>query len=162
MKELILIVLMAILYLDTSPIIFNGTTMNTLTNWYVLDDGVMGGLSNGSMVLNEAGNIRYTGTVRLENNGGFSSIRHRFKKKAVSKYTYVVLKIKGDGKTYQFRIKSDVSQRFSYINTLDTSGSWETVKLRLDCFYPSFRGKYLGQTQLPGPDYGRDCHFNWK
>lgn len=150
MKRFIILMLMGILYQDTSPVLFNGADTNSFYNWFVVDDGVMGGLSQGSLTLNDAGNIQYTGTVRLENNGGFSSIRHTFKTKEVSKYKFMVLIIKGDSKNYQFRIKSDTSQRFSYITGFETSGSWETIKLRLDRFYPSFRGTTLNQHNYPG------------
>ena len=61
----------------------------------------------------------------------------------------MVLKIKGDGKNYQFRIKSETSQRFSYITEFETTGLWETIKLRLDRFYPSFRGTTLNQPNYP-------------
>ena len=150
MKGLLLLLLMGLFYQDTSPVLFNGANANTLSNWYALDDGVMGGLSQGSLTLNDVGNMHYTGTVRLENNGGFSSIRHKFESKDVSCYAFVVLKIKGDGKNYQFRIKSDSSQRFSYINSFKTSGSWETIKLQLSSFYPSFRGYTLDKPNYPG------------
>lgn len=150
MKGFIILMFMGILFQDTSPVIFNGADTNSLSDWFVVNDGVMGGLSQGSLTLSNAGNIQYTGTVRLENNGGFSSLRHTFKTKEVSKYSFVVLKIKGDGKNYQFRIKSDTSQRFSYITGFKTSGSWETIKLRLDSFYPSFRGITLNQPNYPG------------
>lgn len=140
---------MGMLFQDTSPVLFKGSDTNTLTNWYVVDDGVMGGVSEGKLQFNGKGNILYTGVVRLENNGGFSSLRHRFATKKTSSYTFVILKIKGDGKPYQFRIKSEASQRFSYIQHFDTSGAWETIKIRLDSFYPSFRGTTLDKPNYP-------------
>ena len=55
----------------------------------------------------------------------------------------LVLKIKGDGKRYQFRIKSESYQRHSHIQYFETSGDWQTVKLKLADFYPTFRGMRL-------------------
>lgn len=150
MKGLLLLFLMSLLYQDISPVLFNGANSNTLSSWFVVDDGVMGGLSQGDIALNEKGNIRYTGVVRLENNGGFSSIHYKFATKDVSQYTFVTLKIKGDGKNYQFRIKSETSQRYYYINSFETSGSWQTIKLRLDSFYPSYRGYTIDKPDYPG------------
>jgi NADH dehydrogenase [ubiquinone] 1 alpha subcomplex assembly factor 1 len=55
----------------------------------------------------------------------------------------VVLRIKGDGKRYQFRVKDKTSQYHSYITYFETSGEWQTVRLPLRDFYPSFRGRKL-------------------
>lgn len=150
MKGILLLLLMSLLNQDISPVLFSGSKTNTLSSWFVIDDGVMGGLSQGSITLNEEGNISYTGVVRLDNNGGFSSIQHKFAIKDVSKYTFVVLKIKGDGKNYQFRIKSEASQRYYYIKSFETSESRETIKLRLDSFYPSYRGYTIDKPNYPG------------
>jgi len=51
--------------------IFDFTEKSDLTNWYVVVDGVMGGLSQGSFGVNDEGNGVFKGTVSLENNGGF-------------------------------------------------------------------------------------------
>ncbi len=119
-------------------------------NWFVVDDGVMGGLSQGALRKNDSGNALYTGTVRTENNGGFSSIRHNFESINVSDYTKVKLKLKGDGKSYQFRIKEDRSQQYSYIQTFQTSGDWETIEISLATCYPSFRGVKLKMPNYSG------------
>ena len=44
-------------------------------SWYSLNDGVMGGLSSGASVPNND-YLVYKGQLSLENNGGFSQIRH--------------------------------------------------------------------------------------
>ncbi len=96
---------------------------NDLSTWHVVDDGVMGGLSQGSLILNNDGNAVYSGYVTTKNNGGFSSVQHNFNKKEVSKFRHVSFK---------------------------TSGNWETIKLPLDSFYPSFRGHTLDKPNYPG------------
>jgi len=123
--------------------IFDFNKNSNMTNWRIIDDGVMGGLSQGSMILNIEGHAVYSGFVTTENNGGFSSVRYNFETKDVSKYNYVVLRIKGDGKPYQFRIKQNRYDRHSYINYFDTTGEWQEIKIPLDSFYPSFRGYKL-------------------
>lgn len=121
-----------------------------VTNWYVVDDGVMGGLSQGDLNLNKARNLLYTGTVKTENNGGFSSIRHNFEVLDVSNYKTIKVVLKGDGKSYQFRIKDNRSQGFSYIKIFETTGEWETVEIPLDQFYPSYRGYTLDKPNYSG------------
>lgn len=47
--------------------------------WRSLNDGIMGGVSDGAMApLDGGGGARFTGVVRLENNGGFASVRASF------------------------------------------------------------------------------------
>lgn len=113
------------------------------TNWRVVDDGVMGGLSQGKLKVDNEGNGLYSGTVSTENNGGFSSLRYRFDAIEASEDQSIVLRIKGDGKKYQFRVKDKVNQYYSYIYTFQTSGEWQTVKIPLAEMYPSYRGRKL-------------------
>ena len=126
-------------------VLFDFNDDSSISNWTIVDDGVMGGLSKGSISLNENGHAEFKGYVTTENNGGFSSIRYNFKPKQTSGYSHVVLKIKGDGKNYQFRIKKSRLDRASYINTFNTSGYWEEIKIALSSFYPSYRGYKLNK-----------------
>ncbi len=43
--------------------------------WQVVNDGVMGGLSRGSVKVTEGHTLLFAGETSLRNNGGFSSIR---------------------------------------------------------------------------------------
>jgi len=52
-----------------------------------------------------------------------------------------VLRIKGDGKRYQFRIKADLSDNYSFIQYFETNGEWQTVKISLDEMYAVYRGR---------------------
>lgn len=116
---------------------------NSLSDWRIVDDVVMGGRSDGKFYKTRNGNAVFEGRVSLENNGGFSSIRHRFPKLNVEGKTTVKIKLKGDGKAYQFRIKSQTRDYFSYINDFTTSGEWEEVEIVLADMYPAFRGRNL-------------------
>ncbi len=112
--------------------------------WRVVDDVVMGGRSEGNFEIDTEGHGHFFGTVSLENNGGFSSIRHRLSDPlSTQKAKKIRLKIKGDGKRFQFRIKAKASDYYSYIQYFETSGEWETVDLKLKDFYASFRGRKL-------------------
>jgi hypothetical protein len=124
-------------------IIYNFQKDASTTNWRVVDDGVMGGLSQGKLKVDNEGNGLYSGTVSTENNGGFSSLRYRFDAIEASEDQSIVLRIKGDGKKYQFRVKDKVNQYYSYIYTFQTSGEWQTVKIPLAEMYPSYRGRKL-------------------
>jgi NADH dehydrogenase [ubiquinone] 1 alpha subcomplex assembly factor 1 len=138
------------------------TTMDTLTlfdfeknaniqNWRVVDDVVMGGRSSGSFSLSPEGYGVFAGRVSLENNGGFSSVRYEFDKKQIKGYRKVVIRLKGDGKDYQFRIKEDSDTYYSYIAPFATSGDWQEIEIPLTEMYPSFRGRKL---DLPNFSHG--------
>ncbi len=60
----------------------------------------MGGQSISKFHINEADQGVFKGTVSLENNGGFSSVRFRFNQKNIEGYKKVKLRLKGDGKRY--------------------------------------------------------------
>jgi len=124
-------------------IIFEFNTESEVRNWQIVDDAVMGGRSNGRFYLHKEGYGVFEGTISLENNGGFSSVRYRFDTKNIEKYNKIVLRLKGDGKLYQFRLKSDRYDSFSYIHPIQTSGLPESIAIPLSGMYPSFRGRKL-------------------
>lgn len=126
-------------------VIVDFKNLTDLRDWTVVDDGVMGGKSAGSFTLNADGNAVFSGSISLDNNGGFSSVRSRFQKIAVSDYTSIVLKLRGDGKNYQFRIKANSAEAYSYIASFSTSGEWQEIEILLKDMYPSFRGRRLDQ-----------------
>jgi len=57
--------------------IFDFTPDSDISDWRTVDDTVMGGVSDGNFKLNEEGHGLYSGSVSLDNNGGFSSLRYR-------------------------------------------------------------------------------------
>jgi hypothetical protein len=134
------------------------TQDSDLGTWEVQDDVVMGGRSQGRLAVNEAGNAVFTGTVSLENNGGFSSIQRSFDPLDVSKYCALVLGLKGDGKRYQLRIDAIPDARHSYAYDFQTSGDWQAIEIPFADMYaihhgdrldlPNYPGKKLAQIQL--------------
>lgn len=120
-----------------------------LSNWRVVDDVVMGGRSDGNLMINEEGNGVFYGKVSLENYGGFSSVRYRFEQIEVSKYKTCKIRLRGDSKKYQFRAKTNVYDRHSYIHYFQTSGEWEIIKIPLKEMYPTFRGMELNMPNYP-------------
>ena len=129
----------------TTPIIFDFNNESNLENWVIVDDVVMGGRSSGTFGLNADGHGVFQGAVSLENNGGFSSVRYRFQKMPTKGSTKVVIQLKGDGKKYQFRIKANSSDYYSYISSFETNGQWQDIEISLKDMYPSFRGRRLDQ-----------------
>lgn len=129
---------------DEVLIDFNHDT--NLSNWYIVDDVVMGGRSDGNFVIDENGTGVFYGYVSTENNGGFSSVRYSFNERRLKDRSHCLIRLKGDGKSYQFRVKDSSRKRYSYISTFDTTGEWETISIDLKTMYPSFRGMRLNQS----------------
>jgi NADH dehydrogenase [ubiquinone] 1 alpha subcomplex assembly factor 1 len=153
-----LIFILTLFSLMSSKIIFDFNKKSNLRNWIIVDDIVMGGQSSGSLKLNADGFGVFQGSISLDNNGGFSSVRYRFQKIAIDNYTEIVLKLKGDGKKYQFRIKSNSRDYYSYITPFLTSGEWQEVRIPLKEMYPSFRGRRLNQPNFSN-DYIEEITF---
>jgi len=123
--------------------IFDFNKDSNTQGWRIVDDIVMGGKSSGRFTLSPDGFGLFEGEISLENNGGFSSVNYRFKKLKVTTGSSLLLKIKGDGKNYQFRIKDNSSHSYSYITLFATSGVWQEIEIPLKDLYPSFRGRKL-------------------
>lgn len=122
--------------------------------WRIVDDVVMGGRSNGQFEMTKEGHGLFHGFVSLANNGGFSSVRYRFKEKDIKDFTKVIIRLKGDGNRYQFRVKSSSYDRYSYIEYFKTNGEWQTIEIALEEMYPTFRGMKLRMPNFPAEKLG--------
>jgi len=138
----------------TSKVIFDFDKQTSIKDWVIVDDVVMGGVSSGNFSLNSDGFGVFKGEVSLENNGGFSSVRHNLKAPVeVGKYKKIRLRLKGDGKTYQFRIKSKLGNYYTYVYAFQTTGQWENIDIALQDMYPSFRGQKLKQPNFSSSSF---------
>lgn len=108
--------------------------------WRSVNDGVMGGVSSGSMLQN--GNVlAFTGELSLENNGGFASVR-RLAEQDLTGATGVRIEVRGDGREYQFRIRQSNSfDGVAWRAMFSTKDEWQTIEISLDQFVPVFRGR---------------------
>ena len=110
--------------------------------WFSINDGVMGGLSSGSLVRVEPGSARFLGHVSLENNGGFASVRSRALTVSLAGYHGVELRVRGDGKKYKLRLKTDGGpEGFCYeIPFHPIKESWRIERLPFEKAKATFRG----------------------
>jgi len=135
---------------ENMNLIFNFSQSSKMNDWKVVNDDVMGGISRASFDLNTEGDAEFKGTVSTANNGGFASVRYRFKAKDITKKKTITIRLKGDSKPYQFRVKSKAADYYSYITTFSTIGDWETIQINLKDLYPSFRGNKLNEENFNG------------
>lgn len=142
----------------SAQVIFDFNEGCDLQQWRVVDDGVMGGRSKGNIIVTDEGHGKYYGKISLDNNGGFSSIRYRFAPLAVKHYKNVVIRLKGDGRKYQFRVKANSQEYYSYIAPFHTSGEWEEITISLEDMYPMFRGRAVDLPNFSN-DYLQEITF---
>tara|TARA_Y100000766_G_C18602960_1_gene457590 strand:- start:80 stop:571 length:492 start_codon:yes stop_codon:yes gene_type:complete len=116
--------------------------------WIVVNDGVMGGFSSSKITVNSNGDGVFSGHVSLENNGGFCSVKYPLNSLKISKFNTFEIRIKGDGKKYQFRVKSKLNEYISYKFDFRTNGNWEVLKIPFKNLMPTFRGKMLDMSHF--------------
>ncbi|MFB9272757.1 MULTISPECIES: CIA30 family protein [Flavobacteriaceae] len=138
--------------LNANHTIVDFTKNSKLHSWSIVNDVVMGGKSTSTIEINEEGNAVFKGAVSLENNGGFSSLRYRFEKLDISNFSKIKIRLKGDGKKYQFRIKPSRFNQYSYVGYFQTSGEWQTIELKLTDLTPVFRGRKLDMPNFYGTE----------
>ena len=123
--------------------IFTFNNELSLNNWIVVNDDVMGGISRSNLILNSDYNGVFFGNISTAYNGGFASIRYNCERQYIKNYKNIILRIKGDKKEYQFRIKSSLEDYYSYVYTFKTTGEWENITIPLNKMYASYRGRRL-------------------
>ena len=139
-------------------VMFQFNQKSEINNWLIVDDNVMGGKSLSTFKLNTDGYGVFGGSISLENNGGFCSVRYSFEKVKLKGNSKIRIKLLGDGKNYQFRIKSNSGDYYSYITTFSTSGVWQETEISLKDMYPSFRGRRLDKPNF-SEDYFEEITF---
>lgn len=123
----------AIIYFDTTK---------EIQKWFSINDDVMGGLSTSQIHLTEQGTAIFTGTLSLENNGGFASVRTPVYGHPLDRSEGLAIRVKGDGHRYKLRIHTDDRwDGIAYSADFTTvDGEWMTVHVPFDKFIPTFRG----------------------
>ena len=108
--------------------------------WLTVNDGVMGGISS-SRLVEADGVLTFAGELSLENNGGFASVR-RMVENDLSQITGVRLEVRGDQRTYQFRLRqNDRFDGVAWRAEFNTTEEWQTLELPFNQFVPVFRGR---------------------
>lgn len=130
-------------------LIFDFNLKSDLINWRIVNDAVMGGQSESKFYLNQDGNGTFEGNVSLENNGGFCSVKYIFEPLFLKSATHFCIRLKGDGKQYQFRVKTHRTDSHSYVFPFQTNTDWQTIEIPINELYPAFRGRKL---DLPNYD----------
>ena len=139
-----------LLYFNLNNIMAQSTVLENFDlknqlSWRIINDGVMGGISSSQMEILANGKGQFSGTVSLENNGGFASTRGILNNQLTKPFTKVKIRVKGDGKKYSFRIRTaDNFAGVSYKMDFRTKNAeWKEIILPLADFIPTWRGRQL-------------------
>ena len=115
-----------------------------------IDDAVMGGVSSSRLVQAAPGIAAFEGTVSLENNGGFASVRSRPRDWRMAGATVLVLRLRGDGKAYRVNLRTpNTPSAFRFEAPLELpAGTWREVEVPI----AALRAKAFGRpVPLVGP-----------
>jgi monofunctional biosynthetic peptidoglycan transglycosylase len=129
----------------TNRTLFDFQTATNSAAWEVVNDDVMGGVSTSQFqIVTNAGAV-FSGTVRLENNGGFASVRSAPVRENLTGLTAFVLRVRGDGKRYKFSVRTEAGFDAPLYQCGFTTrqGEWAEHRLALSDFVPTFRGRVL-------------------
>ena len=136
--------------------------------WSYVQDGVMGGVSEGDLTFEEADGAsfaRLKGRVSTDNNGGFIQFRAGIRGGLPSETEALRLRVKGNGESYYVFIRTTDRKRpwHSYRARFTATEDWRVVDLDLASFTASHAE--LPQTFTPENitgigfvAYGRDFY----
>lgn len=130
---------------DLEDMILDFSRAEDTSSWQIVNDGVMGGISQSEIFFREGGGLIFRGTVSLENNGGFASSRRSATSYNLGGYAGLLLHVRGDGKDYQLRVRTDnrfdgISYRYRFKTQSETS---QIIKAHFTDFEPVFRGRII-------------------
>ena len=117
--------------------------------WIVVNDNVMGGISRSRVSINADGYMLFNGNVSLEYGGGFASVRSSYENWEIGNFEGFVIKVWGDGKSYQFRCR--IVNNFdgvAYRHYFQTNNeNWQEIRLPFTKFVPTYRGRILSDVK---------------
>ena len=126
----------------------------TIADWRIINDSVMGGRSSSQIWSTADGTGLFIGTVSLENNGGFASVRSGQTPGLLEGASQVTLRVRGDGQTYKLRLYTEENPEVGYEESFETTkGEWTEHNFQASDFKAKWRGRAL--TSLPALNFDR-------
>jgi len=108
----------------------------------IVNDDVMGGHSTSAVAI-ESGAIVFSGTLRLDDGGGFASMRAELDEKDLRPFAGIELVVRGDGRAYKLLLRDARSRGdVRYQARFETrAGERDTLRLPFSRFEPRRRGR---------------------
>ena len=126
-----------------TKVLFDFTQAIAAQAWAAIDDRVMGGVSRSRLAHETAGHAVFEGTVCLEQNGGFASVRSTPGDRGMADATSCLIEVRGDHKQFKLSLLTDdgfdsVSYQAAF---MPAGNAWQTLNLPLAEFHATFRGR---------------------
>ena len=139
---------------DKPQVLFDFAGADAAKEWQAVNDGVMGGVSEGKFKITEKKTLEFFGTLSLENNGGFASVRTKAKKRGLENGDTLVAKVRGDGREYTLNLYLNKPLvAFSYRATVQTKkDEWIEVKVPLEKFEATSFGRVVKDAGAVKPE----------
>ena len=142
--------MMTIRAAEDATVITDFTAASDDLIWYVVNDNVMGGRSEGGFDV-EDGELRFRGVTNTDG-GGFSSIRSHPLDLDLRAYDGIRLRVHGDGRRYTLRLTTTArwqGRDVAYWAEFETvRGEWASVDIPFSSFEPRLRGMRLDGPEL--------------
>lgn len=114
--------------------------------WFIVNDGVMGGRSNGTATVSDS-MLRFTGSV-VTAGGGFTSVRLRLAGDELAGSTRIEMRVRPDGRTYGLTMEDaaevrerSVSHRADIVMGQVDADGWTVATVDHDALVPSLFGQ---------------------
>ena len=138
---------------EETKVLFDFAGADAAKEWQTINDGVMGGVSEGKFKITDKKTLEFYGTLSLENNGGFASVRTKPKKLDLEKGDALLVRLRGDGREYAMNLHVPRPLvAFSYRSIIQTKkDEWIEVKLPLDKFVATSFGRVVKDAGVVDP-----------
>tara|TARA_Y100001958_G_C21245515_1_gene575223 strand:+ start:5059 stop:5613 length:555 start_codon:yes stop_codon:yes gene_type:complete len=144
MKKLILLLFVSLIFEVTmssqSLDLINPSKEIGIKKWTIVNDDVMGGVSNSTILINDKKHLIFRGNLSLENNGGFASSRLDIGKNNLNGIKFFEIKLKGDGNNYKLRLRQKNIRASYSCDFKSQKNEWTIVKLPVEDFRATWRG----------------------
>jgi NADH dehydrogenase [ubiquinone] 1 alpha subcomplex assembly factor 1 len=111
--------------------------------WFVRNDGVMGGVSRGTVTV-QNGVLVFSGRIRLDNGGGFAGIRTTLGRYDLSRASGIVIRVRGDGKRYALQLGDNLVRGVTYRMDFNTvAGQWTEIRAPFSALRATRSGEFV-------------------
>ena len=124
-------------------VLFDFEADDAAEQWVTVNDGVMGGVSQGRFRVTDEATLEFFGKLSLKNNGGFASVRSRPAELKLKDGDALSVRVRGDGRTYYINVHvPTLRMAFSYRKPVETvEGEWREVRVPLSELVPTSFGR---------------------
>lgn len=135
---------------DIERVLFSFEKADAAEQWQCVNDGVMGGRSEGRVKFVDSKQMEFYGNLSLANNGGFASVRSSRIDLGLADGDSLVARVSGDGRKYSFNLYTPNRRTaFSYRADFQTKNNeWIEVRIPLDKFVATSFGRVLPDLKL--------------